>query len=224
MHFAENLRQALLSLSTNKLRSILTMMGIIMGVFSVVAIMAISNATKAFMTNELNKMGANTIILQMNTNEDLSMSDLLRLEDLDRISEGIDSVEHIAASVTYYSHIRAEDETRDAINVGATSQFTSFQEVKMAEGRFLSASDVEGARRVAIVPDTYAREYFGTTDILGEEVRIYNYYGDSLKLKIIGVTSTEDDLFASMLEGIDMPVQVMIPITTLHAFFSVMTS
>lgn len=219
MHFTENLKQALLSLSTNKLRSILTMLGIVMGVFSVVAIMAISNATKAYMTNELNKMGANTIIIQMNTNEDLSMSDMISMKDMDRIIEGVDGIEHIAASQTFYSSLKVEDAERDAINVGATSQFSSFQEVKLKEGRFISATDVEGARRVVIVPDTFAEEYFNRTDILGEEIRISNYYGDTLKLKVIGVTDTEGDLFASMMEGLDVPVQIMMPLTTLHNFF-----
>lgn len=219
MHFTENLKQALLSLSTNKLRSILTMLGIIMGVFSVVAIMAISNATKTFMTNELNKMGASTIIIQMNTNEDLSMSDLLSMEDMGRMKDGVDDIEYIAASQTFYTYIHAGDEVRDSINVGATSQFTSFQEINMETGRFISAADVEGARRVVIVPDTYAKEYFGTTDILGEELRINNYYGDVLKVRVIGVYDTDDDLFASLLEGIEMPVQVMMPLTTLQNFF-----
>lgn len=219
MHFVENLKQALLSLSTNKLRSILTMLGIIMGVFSVVAIMAISNATKAFMSNELNKMGARTIIVQINSNEDLSLSDLLTRDDLDRIVEGIPDVEYIAASKTFYSYVSANDIEKDAINVGASYQFSEFQEVKLAAGRFFSKSDEDGARRVAIVPDTYAKEIFGTTDILGEEIRITNYYGDTLKLKVIGVTDSEDDLFASMLEGLEMPVDIMVPLTTVQQFF-----
>lgn len=219
MQFTENLKQALISLGSNKLRSILTMLGIIMGVFSVVAIMAISNATKVFMTNELNKMGANTIILQMNTNEDLSREDLLTMDDMERIVEGVEDVEFIAGAKTYYSYLKVGDDTRDAINAGVTSQYTSFQEIKLTTGRFISSSDVDGARRVIIVPDTFARAYFGTTDILGEEVRIYNYYGEALKFKVIGVTNTEDDLFASMLEGIEFPVEVMVPLTTLQNFF-----
>lgn len=219
MQFTENLKQALLSLGSNKLRSILTMLGIIMGVFSVVAIMAISNATKVFMTTELNKMGANTIILQTNGNDDLAREDLLTMKDIERIVEGVEDVEFIVGAKTFYSYLKMEDETRDAINAGVTSQYTSFQEIKLATGRFVSSMDVDGAKRVAIVPDTFAREFFGTTDILGEEVRIYNYYGEALKLKVIGVTNTEDDLFASMLEGIEMPVSIYVPLTTLQNFF-----
>jgi putative ABC transport system permease protein len=218
MHFTENFKQAYLSLSTNKLRSILTMLGIIMGVFSIVAIMAISNATKVYISSELGKLGANTIIIQT-TGNDLEDQDRLTLRDVDNIVKGVEEVDNIAASSTYFSSIKLEEGSRDALITGSTSQYTSFQTVNLVEGRFLTASDVEGERRVAIVPDTYAKKYYGRTDILGEEVRIVNYYGDILKMKVIGVVSTEGDLFTSLLEGVEFPVEVIVPLTTMQNFF-----
>lgn len=219
MNFVENFKQAFLSLSTNKLRSILTMLGIVMGVFSVVAIMAISNATKVFMTTELNKMGANTIIVQNSGSTDLNDSDMLRIKDMEKLVIGIDEIEYISAANTFYSSLRVEDGTREAAISGVTSEFTNFQQIKLTHGRFISTSDVVGERRVVVVPDSYAKEYFGTTDVLGEEVRLINYYGDILKFRVIGVVNTEDELFASLLEGIDFPVEVIVPLTTIQTFF-----
>ena len=218
MHLTENFKQAFLSLTTNKLRSILTMLGIIMGVFSIVAIMAISNATKVYISSELGKLGANTIIIQtMGT--DLEDRDRLTLKDLDSIVRGVDEVENIVGAATYYSSVRMEDGNRDAIVAGVTSQYTSFQTIDLVEGRFISASDIEGQRRVIIVPDTFARQYFNRTDILGEEVRVTNGYGDIMKMKVVGVLNTEDDLFSSLMEGIEFPVEVIVPITTMQSFF-----
>ena len=218
MHLTENFKQAFLSLTTNKLRSILTMLGIIMGVFSIVAIMAISNATKVYISSELGKLGANTIIIQ-STGSDIEDRDRLTLKDMDSIVRGVDEVENITAAATFYSSIRLEDGNRDALVAGATSQYTSFQTIDLLEGRFISGSDIEGQRRVIIVPDTFAREYFNRTDILGEEVRLTNGYGDIMKMKVIGVLNTEDDLFSSLLEGIEFPVEVIAPITTMQSFF-----
>lgn len=219
MHLAENFKQAYISLTTNKLRSILTMLGIVMGVFSVVAIMAISNATKAFMTNELNKMGANTVMVQVNTNEELDSRDLLNVEDMKNIAEGVEGIDHVAGAKVFYNELRVENGTRDAVIQGATSAYDQFQQIKLAKGRFITDSDVAGNRRVIVVPDTYAIEYFETTDVLGEEVTLINYYGDMQKYKIIGVLSTEGDLFASLLEGIEFPIEVIAPLTSIQTFF-----
>jgi len=218
MHFSENFMQAYISLTTNKLRSILTMLGIVMGVFSVVAIMAISNAAKTFMTNEFNKLGANTIIVYQQ-GKDPTEKDFLTLKDLDRIAEGVDEIKNTVASSSFYSSIRIEDGYRDAQITGATSQYTSFQEMEFVHGRFISNDDVLAQRKVIVVPDTFAKEYYGRTDILGEEVRLTNYYGDMMKFKVVGVLSTEDDLFSSLMMGIEMPVSILAPITTIQAFF-----
>lgn len=218
MQFGENFKQAYLSLSTNKLRSILTMLGIVMGVFSVVAIMAISNAAQVFMTEEFNKLGANTIFLQYSGDGD-NPSDLLTIKDMDNILKGMPEVQNITAAQAFYSSIRIEEGTKDAQVIGTTSQYTSFSQLDFASGRFISTADVEGQRRVVVVTDTYAKKHHGTTDILGEEIKLNNYYGDTIKLKIIGVLGTEDDLFSGMLEGFEMPIEIYMPLTTTQAFY-----
>lgn len=219
MHLAENFKQAFISLSTNKLRSILTMLGIVMGVFSVVAIMAISNATKTYMTQQLNRMGANTINIQMNGNEELDFRDILRIEDMEHIKEGVPGVEFVAGAKVYYNELREEDGTRDAIIQGVTNAYEEFQSFELTKGRFITDDDVAGNRRVIIIPDRYAEERFDTVDVIGEEITLINYYGDLQKYKIIGVLSTEGDLFGSLLEGIGYPVEVIAPLTTIQAFF-----
>lgn len=219
MQFGENFKQAYLSLTTNKLRSFLTMLGIVMGVFSVVAIMAISNAAQVFMASEFNKLGANTIFVQYSGDGD-NVSDLLTLKDMDNIKKAMEEVSNITAAQYFFSSIKTEDGTRDAQVIGTTSQYTSFQVLDFAAGRFLSSSDIEGERRVVVVTDTYAKEYYGRTDILGEEVWVFNYYGDIMKLKIIGVLSTEDSMFSGMLAGMELPVEIYCPITTIQNFFN----
>jgi len=85
--------------------------------------MAISNATKAFMTKELNKMGANTINVQMNSNEELDYRDYLRFEDMAIIEEGVDGIEYVAGAKVFFNELREEDGTRDAIIQGVTNAY-----------------------------------------------------------------------------------------------------
>lgn len=219
MHFSENIKQAFRSLSTNKLRSILTMLGIIMGVFSIVAIMAIGNAAKAFMEAEFNKLGANTIMIQYRTSN-LSDKDLLTMRDMEIMLEGIPEIENISAMNNSYGTVKLPSKSRSATVVGATSQYTSFQVIDLAAGRFINEIDVTSHNKVAFVSDSFAKRYYGTTDIIGEEIKLVNPSGDIMKLKVIGVESTEDDPFASMLDNEEYPVTIIIPLTTYQTFYN----
>ncbi len=218
MLFGENLKQAYISLTSNKLRSILTMLGIAMGVFSVVAIMAISNAAKVFMSGEFNKLGADTIFVQY-AGDGENPAEMLTMKDMELIADGIEEVRNITAAQVFNSSIRVEDGTRTAQVIGTTSQYPSFQILNMSEGRFLSAADIDGQRQVAVVTDTYAKEYFGTNEILGEEIWVYNDYDDIMKVKVVGVLNTEDAMFGDLMAGIELPVQIYLPITSTQTFF-----
>ncbi len=197
------------------------MLGIIMGVFSVVAILAISNAAKVFMLDEFNKMGANSIIIQnmQGGGDEIEQRDRLTLDDLEMIKAGVPEVEFGSAAQVFYSDIRVEDGYRTAYVTGATHEYPNFQTIDFVHGRFISAEDIAGQRRVIVVPDTYAKEYFNRTDIIGEEVTITNYYGDLLKFRVIGVMNTEDGLFASMTAGMEMPIEVIVPVSLTQSFF-----
>lgn len=219
MHFTENLKQAFQSLSANKLRSILTMIGIVMGVFSIVAIMAIGNAAKSFMEAEFNKLGANVMMIE-NRSSQLSDNDRLTIKDMDTLIKGIPEIQNISAFTMGMGTVKISDKTRSATVIGATSQYTSFQVIEMSEGRFINEEDVEANRKVVFVDDIFARRYFGRTDVIGEEIRLENDNNDIIKLRIIGVQSTEGNLFASMMDNEDFPVSLIIPLTTLQDFYN----
>ena len=219
MQFSENFKQAFVSLNTNKLRSLLTILGIIMGVFSIVAIMAIGNATKAYMEAEFNKLGANTIMIQYRSN-DLSSSDLLTERDIDNLIAGIPEIANISAANSASARIRLENDSRRANVTGVSSQYTSFQVFNLVEGRFISEADNSGRRRVVVVTDAFAKKYYGKTDILGEEFKIQNNGGDIIKLMVIGVQSTEGDLFANMMDYDEFPVNIYIPLNLFQEFYN----
>lgn len=219
MHFLENIQQAYKSLNANKLRSILTMIGIIMGVFSVVSIMAIGNAAKSFMEGEFNKLGANTIMLQYRSS-DLTNSDLFSQKDIDIILEAIPDIKNISALSSGWGVVKLADKSRNASVVGITSQYSSFQVIEIAHGRFINDEDNDSNRKVAFVDDLFAKRYFGRVDIVGEQIKLVNGNNDIIKLKIIGVQSTEGDPFASMMDNEEMSTNVLMPLSTFQTFYN----
>jgi putative ABC transport system permease protein len=88
MNIIESFKQALASLRANKLRSILTMLGIIMGVFSVITIVAIGNATQSYVDSEFAKIGANILIVSYKSGS-IDSNDVLKTDDINTLSKSI---------------------------------------------------------------------------------------------------------------------------------------
>ncbi|MDQ2087565.1 ABC transporter permease [Herbivorax sp. ANBcel31] len=219
MKFIENLKQAFFAFGSNKLRSFLTTLGIIMGVFSIIAIMAIGNAAQTFMASEFERMGSNTIMIQY-SGSNITQDDWLYYEDLEMLVDQIPQIRNISAYGWSGGTINFEDDTRRVTVQGITSQYSSFQTIDIAAGRFINEIDFSEVRNVAFVDDNFARRHFNRVDIVGEEIALESHSGNVIRLMIIGVQSTEGDLFASMMSDDAFPANVYIPLSTYQHFYN----
>jgi len=214
MILMELFRQAFDSLKANKLRSFLTMLGIVMGVFSVIAIMAIGNATENYIASEFEKIGANTFNIyykQSNTTK----NDWLTLKDIDLLADNIPEIKNITTIYQGIGEIRVGKDTRTAIINGVTSQYRNFTVMDFAAGRFINSFDDSTKAKVMVVDENFAKRYFNKVDIVGEIVNLkINRY--NIKVKIVGVLSTGDD-FLSSIGGDQIPAIVYMPISTLQS-------
>ncbi len=195
MKFYDIFIQAISSLRTNKLRSALTMLGVIMGVFSVVAIMAISNATKLYMASQVNKLGANTIIVNYNaTNTDFDESYYFEPKDMENVLKGIEEVEYGSAISGYQGLVKKDKEYKVAISQGIIGDFDKFYDVSLRDGRFITEEDNRFSRNVAIVTDQYEKRILDGESALGKTIEFYTPEKEKQLFKIVGVVSTEGDL------------------------------
>ena len=195
MNFSESFKQAFDSLKANKLRSILTMLGIIMGVFSVITIMAIGSAAEAYMNNQFEKIGANTISVTYKS-RNLSQQDWLTLEDMDTVRKAAPEIKNIATVIQRMGSLRMDSKTRDSIVFGVSSQYKSFDLIEMAEGRFINDFDVSSRSKVVIVDEFFVQKYFkNVKNVIGETISLKTQWGSSTNLKIIGVKKSGNDLF-----------------------------
>ncbi len=215
MKLYEIFLQALGSLKSNKLRSALTMLGVVMGVFSVVAIMAISNATKLYMASQVNKLGANTIIVNYNAlNKDFDESARFKYKDIENISKGIDEVEFASGVAGYGGLVKDDKEYKDARVIAVRGDFDKFYEVNLREGRFITEEDNVNVRNVAIVTDKYEKKYLDGESALGKTLTFYTYDREKNLYKIIGVVSTEGDLNMAM-GDYEPPLEFYMPYNTM---------
>lgn len=219
MGFAESLRQALDSLKSNKLRSFLTMLGIVMGVFSVITIVAIGNATQGYIDAEFQKVGANLISIGYKV-RNVPESKQLVLDDMDTIRKVAPEIRNIMTSVQSSGSIRVGSKTREAVVLGVSSQYKSLSPTEMSSGRFVTEMDVTARANVIIVDDRFAARYFRNEDPLGKEISFRNWNDIRQNLRIIGVVATSDDLLSGMMDNEDFPTIVYMPITTVQAMGS----
>ncbi|BCB80154.1 ABC transporter permease [Phytohabitans flavus] len=211
MRIAEAWRVALDALRANRLRSGLTMLGVVIGVAAVVVLVAIGTGAKREVEQQVEGLGSNLLIvvpgrLEFNSAPSVSR---LSLSDVDAVSRVVGDPSRVAVTVTSGETVRA----------GTRSTFTTVQGVlettpqvfvrNVARGSYLTSSDVDTARRVAVLGATVARTLFGDRDPIGQQVSVAG-----VRFRVIGVFAP---LGQSL--GVDRDDEVHIPVTTAHRLY-----
>lgn len=218
MNFSESFRQALDSLKANKLRSVLTMLGIVMGVFSIITIMALGSATENYMNAQFEKIGANTISIGYK-NFNVDKKDWLSLKDMDYIKEAAPEIKNIATNIQRSGTVRVGEETKSAVVLGVSSQFKSFSLIEMESGRFINDFDVSKRTRTVVVDEQFVKKFFKEgQDIVGETISLKTGSG-TVNLKVIGVMSSGDSMFEGLMDSDMVPAIIYMPITTVQSIY-----
>ncbi|MHB8061848.1 MAG: ABC transporter permease [Ruminiclostridium sp.] len=217
MNIIESFKQALSSLRANKLRSILTMVGIIMGVFSVITIVAIGNATQSYMDNEFAKIGANVLFVSYRGS--INSNDVLKNDDMKAISKGVEEIKNIGTEISRNGSLRLGTKTRIANISGISSQFKDIVPTEMAQGRMINDIDNSIRSNVVVITEEFAKINFKNENPIGQKLRVALDSGSTLGLKVIGVTKTDDSIFGGMIDNENQAVSLTIPLTTLQAYY-----
>ncbi|NLJ61592.1 MAG: FtsX-like permease family protein [Firmicutes bacterium] len=175
MSFYECMKLALSSLKTNKLRSALTLLGIVIGIASVISMMSIGEGGRRLVTMELAGLGSNLIFVQPDyAREAMSggRTDSLTYGDAQAMRKGCPALATVSVSRMGMVTVKYG---RERYNVSATftdEGLASTQEAGLKEGRFLSELDVKTQRQVTIVGGGLAKKLFGDESAIGAKVKL----------------------------------------------------
>ena len=231
MRLMENLRIALEGLRANKMRALLTMLGIIIGIAAVIGILTVGDGLSNTITSQMSSFGASTIsvALQQKTSQ-LDMSDLSTMmsqpEDGDLITD--EMIEQMLAR--YAADIEAVGLTESVgsgqvkdgrlyANVsvsGVNDGAFQINDVDLQAGRFLEQKDCDGERNVCVVSDRLVQNLFAgdTQAALGSEVSV-QLRNDRVRLRIVGVYTYKASAFmVSTASDKDLSTTLYIPVTT----------
>jgi len=218
----ENIKIAFKSINSNKLRAFLTMLGIIIGVGSVVAVMSVGAGATASITQNLQSMGTNVITISPGRAEPRGEGGPMRAFGNDN-SETIDEGElHLKDAIALQTKATLLNEVAPVLNgrnttisymswsgqvsvTGTTQDFLTVEGYKMAEGNFITESDVSNLSNVAVIGNTVAEDYFGKIDPVGEIIKI-----NGKNFVVVGLLQT----VGTAGFGANPDSSVYIPITT----------
>lgn len=212
MSIMESFSSALQSVMSNKMRSFLTMLGIIIGISSVITIVSIGEGGKKAITGEFESIGTNVINVNVKArNNNIEYRDYFTMQDAELIKEKIQEVTSVTLANGDFGSVKTESKTKDASINGINESYSELVKTDMAEGRFINERDVQTFRNVIVIDDISAQKFFGNQSALGQRVKL-TVGNNNLNVTIIGVTKSANSGMASMF-GDNMPAQIYLPIT-----------
>lgn len=167
-------------LMRNKVRSFLTMLGIIIGVTAVIVVMSVGAGAQSLILNEIKSIGSNLVIITPGKSDEkgppLSVYGItitsLKTDDLDAIKKDNPHILAATGIVTGADTVNWGDEKVDTTFIGASSEITKILTLQITNGRFFTDEESEGSVRVAVLGHQVAKDLFGDQDPVGKDIKI----------------------------------------------------
>jgi len=199
MKFLQAFKMAFSAILANKMRSFLTMLGIIIGVFSVTVLITLGQGTKDYVSSSIQGLGSNMLIMNITAKKDYELT----LEDLQSL-QGTDGIAAISPLLSTNITAKAGTNTYDTSLEGAAPGYDIIRGLTVGSGRFIMDSDMDHRGAVAVIGSEVADNLFGTRDVVGNTVAVMGR--DFL---IVGVLNEKG---SSM--GMSNDNRIIIPFTT----------
>ncbi len=216
----ESIKMAFSSLRENKMRALLTMLGIIVGIASVIAIVSLGEGGKQEILGQFEQIGASTTIIQVRSNQ-AQAGDYITQSDLEAIRANVDSVKHVTSSLQTVGFGSTPMGRRRIIISAIDSDYTQFSPIDIVHGRLFTEIEYMDSFPVSIIDTIAATTLFGRENAIGEILDIENN-GRIIKTTVIGVAESVASQFAAFSgfagddsgDGRGMPFFVYMPLTT----------
>ncbi len=211
MLFKESVTIALTALLSNKLRSILTMLGIIIGIAAVIVMISIGMGVRKNITDSIASLGSNMLIVTPNSSNSRGMraaagsGKKLKLDDATAIKKRIKNIDYVAPTVSASYQVVNGNENWNTSVYGVTPEYLQIRSLTVTSGSFISQADLDSRNRVAVIGSTVAGNLYGSENPVGKNIRVNNQ-----PFKVIGVLEKKGQ--ASM--GGDQDDVVLVPLTT----------
>jgi putative ABC transport system permease protein len=208
---AEAFRVALTALRANRLRSSLTMLGVVIGVAAVVLLVGIGSGAKQEVEQQVEGLGSNLVIVVPGRFEFGSAPSVsrLQLEDAELAGRVVGNPDAVVVTVTSGETVRVGSAGGFVTVAGVNENITKVFDRPLGRGRVLSAADVDTRRRVAVLGSAVADQFFPEIDPLGRQVTVAG-----VRFRVVGIYAEIGSAF-----GVSRDEEIHIPVTTAQRLF-----
>ena len=194
MKTSDLLRETYSALTANKIRSGLTMLGIVIGISSVIAMVALGNGAQASIQASIQSIGSNLVMVTPGATKSFGgpsagrgTAQSLTVPDAEAIKSGVSNVSDVALDVTSRQQVTAVGTNTNTTVTGTSPSYASIRNVTMDEGNFLSDSNISSSDKVAVIGPTTRDDLFGVgSEAMGQIIKI-----KGVEFTIIGVTKSK---------------------------------
>ena len=209
MNLLESTKMAVKTLTANKVRSTLTMLGIIIGNASVITMVGIGQGAQRYASAQFESLGPNVLFIipgsEAARDRTFKVPRTLTLEDAEAISSQVATVNAVAPQLQTQQPLSFSNRQSSSLVMGTTPDFLSVRDFNVAKGRFFNETDVQRNNQVVVLGADTARKFFGEGDPIGQQLRIKN-----IGFQVIGVLEAKGAFLGSNQDD-----AVYIPITTM---------
>ena len=211
MLFTELLKMAALSLIANKLRTVLTMLGIIIGVCAVIAMVSVGMGVKKNVVDSISSLGSNMLIVMSGSSNrggvrgGAGSVQTLTYDDAEAIKNKIKNIDYVSPTVQGSYQVVYGHENWSTTVTGVIPEYASIQSLTIQSGIFFTEHDVDVRNRVAVIGTTVATNLFGSVNPVGKKIRVGN-----APYTVIGLIASK----GQSSNGQDQDDVVLIPLTT----------
>jgi len=197
------------TLISNKLRSSLTMLGIIIGNASVITLVGLGRGAQTLAKNQLSNLGANVLFIVPGNNDTrrrgIAFPKNLVLDDAYAIEEQVPSVKKVAPQISANEIVQSNSKSLSISIAGITPEFLQVRSFEVNKGRFISQNDINGSKSVVVIGPDLETEFFQNNAALGKKIRIKDH-----SYEIVGVLKPKGAVF-----GNNQDKNAYIPLTTM---------
>jgi putative ABC transport system permease protein len=205
----ETVGMALATLRSNRLRSLLTMLGIVIGNASVITLVGVGRGAQNLAEGQLNTLGANVLFVVPGNNDSrrqgIDFPKTLVLEDAEAIAEQVPSVKRVVPQITLSAVLQAGSKSSSATVSGITPDFLAVRRFEVARGRFIDQRDLDGTRNVVVVGPDLRDKLLPIGPAVGQQIRIRDQ-----SFEVIGVMAPKGAVF-----GQNQDEAAYIPLSTM---------
>ncbi len=202
----QSLRMAVKSIAGNKLRSFLTILGIIIGVIAVTVLVAIGQGANDSVASSIESLGTNLLTVNLLSARDVSLT----VDELNELANNSDVISGIAPAVTSSATAKAgTNEYDEGLVIGTVPGYDAIRDLGVSDGRFLKQPDLDNRSFVAVIGVDVADELFDSRDVLGQTFRM-----DGYAFTVVGLLDEQGSSTAGTNDN-----QIIIPFTLAERIF-----